>query len=34
LRRITRTDRLINFIVYRLYGLAEEEVAIVEENRP
>lgn len=30
LRRIARTDRLIDFIVYRLYGLAEEEIAIVE----
>ncbi len=30
LRRITRTDRLIDFIVYRLYGLTEGEVAVVE----
>jgi len=29
-----RIARLIDFIVYRLYGLTEEEVAIVEENRP
>lgn len=30
LQRIASTDRLINLIVYRLYGLTEEEVAIVE----
>ena len=30
LARITATDRLINLIVYRLYGLTEEEVAVVE----
>lgn len=28
--RIGNTDRLIDLIVYRLYGLSEEEVAIVE----
>ncbi len=28
--RIGRTDRLIDQIVYRLYGLTEEEIAIVE----
>ena len=33
LRRIARTDRLIDFIVYRLYGLTEEEVAVVEGTR-
>jgi hypothetical protein len=27
---IARTDRLIDFIVYRLYGLTEEEVAVVK----
>jgi hypothetical protein len=32
LERIARTDRLIDLIVYRLYGLTEEEVAIVEES--
>jgi len=30
LKRIASTDRLIDLIVYRLYGLTEEEVAIVE----
>jgi hypothetical protein len=30
LERIAWTDRLIDLIVYRLYGLTEEEVAIVE----
>lgn len=30
LERIASTDRLIDLIVYRLYGLTEEEVAIVE----
>ena len=28
--RIAATDRLIDLIVYRLYGLTEEEVAVVE----
>jgi len=27
---MTATDRLIDLVVYRLYGLAEEEVGIVE----
>ena len=31
--RIAATNRLIDLIVYRLYGLTEEEVAIVEEPR-
>ena len=30
LHRIACTDRLVDFIVYRLYGLTEEEVAVVE----
>ena len=30
LARIAATDRLIDLIVYRLYGLTEEEVAVVE----
>jgi type I restriction-modification system DNA methylase subunit len=30
LERTEKTDRLIDLIVYRLYGLTEEEVAIVE----
>ena len=30
LDRIAATDRLIDLIVYRLYGLTEEEVAVVE----
>ena len=33
LQRIASTDRLIDLIVYRLYGLTEEEVAIVESSR-
>ena len=28
--RIEETDRLIDQVVYRLYGLTEEEIAIVE----
>jgi len=32
LRCIARTDRLIDFIVYRLYGLMEKEVIIVENQ--
>lgn len=32
LARIEATDRLIDLIIYRLYGLTEEEVAIVEET--
>jgi hypothetical protein len=30
--RITCTDRLIDPIVYKLYGLSDEEIAIVEGN--
>ena len=30
--RIERTDRLIDQIVYRLYGLTEEEIKIVQET--
>ncbi len=30
--RIMRTDELIDQIVYRLYGLTEEEIGIVEGN--
>jgi hypothetical protein len=30
MRRIQRTDRLIDQVVYQLYGLTEEEVAVVE----
>ena len=33
LHRIASTDRLIDLIVYQLYGLTEEEVAIVEGSR-
>jgi hypothetical protein len=32
LERIASTDRLIDLIVYGLYGLTEEEVAVVEGN--
>jgi hypothetical protein len=32
LARIAATDRLIDLIVYRLYGLTEEEVAVVESR--
>ena len=28
--RIGRTDALIDQVVYRLYGLTEEEIAVVE----
>ncbi len=28
--RLARTDRLIDRVVYRLYGLTDEEIAIVE----
>jgi hypothetical protein len=31
--RIAATDRLIDLIVYRLYGLTADEVAVVEEGR-
>jgi len=27
---LERTDRLIDAVVYRLYGLTEEEIAVVE----
>ena len=30
--RIERTDQLIDAVVYRLYGLNEEEIGIVEGN--
>jgi hypothetical protein len=30
IERIASTDRLIDQIVYRLYGLTEEEIAVVE----
>jgi len=30
--RIRRTDELIDQIVYRLYGLTEEEIAVVEAS--
>lgn len=34
-RKIERTDALIDQIVYKLYGLTEEQLAIVEgESRP
>jgi type I restriction-modification system DNA methylase subunit len=32
LRKIELTDRLIDLIVYRLYGLTDEEIAIVESR--
>jgi len=32
LARIEATDRLIDWIVYRLYGLTEEEIAVVEDR--
>jgi len=28
--RLARTDRLIDQVVYRLYGLTEEEIRVVE----
>ncbi|MHC1593979.1 MAG: hypothetical protein ACXQT2_01550 [Methanotrichaceae archaeon] len=31
LARIEETDRLIDPIVYKLYGLTEEEIGIVEQ---
>ncbi|GAI09521.1 unnamed protein product, partial [marine sediment metagenome] len=31
-RRIEMTDRLIDQIVYKLYGLTEKEIGIVEES--
>jgi len=30
MRRIERTDRLIDLVVYRLYGLTEQDIALVE----
>ena len=33
LERIEKTDELIDAIVYRLYGLTEEEIRIVEGNK-
>jgi hypothetical protein len=30
--RIAATDRLIDLIIYRLYGLTDEEIALVESN--
>ena len=30
--QIERTDRLIDQVVYRLYGLTEEEIALVERS--
>ena len=29
-QRLAATDRLIDQVVYRLYGLTEEEIAVVE----
>jgi hypothetical protein len=31
--RIRQTDELIDATVYRLYGLTEEEIGIVEGNK-
>ena len=31
--RIRQTDELIDAVVYRLYGLTEEEIGIVEGNK-
>ena len=33
-QRLAATDRLIDQVVYRLYGLTEEEIRIVEGERP
>ena len=33
-RQIEATDRQIDQLVYELYGLSEEEIAIVEEATP
>ena len=30
--RLARTDKLIDHVVYRLYGLTEEEIRVVEEK--
>ncbi|MBI4539959.1 MAG: hypothetical protein HY704_10680 [Gemmatimonadetes bacterium] len=32
LRQLELTDRLIDLLVYRLYGLTDEEIRIVEER--
>lgn len=32
--RLGATDRLIDLVVYRLYGLTPEEVAVVEGQAP
>lgn len=32
-KRLRKTDRLIDQIVYKLYGLTEEEIGIVESNK-
>jgi hypothetical protein len=32
-RQIDATDKKIDYIVYELYGLTEEEIAIVEEKK-
>jgi hypothetical protein len=31
MEKIKRTDELIDAVVYRLYGLTDEEIRIVEE---
>ena len=33
-RQIAATDRQIDWLVYELYGLSEEEIKIVEEETP
>ena len=32
--KIAATDRLIDQIVYRLYGLTDKEIQVVEGERP
>ena len=32
--KLSATDRLIDLIVYKLYGLTEEEIAVVEGRNP
>ena len=32
-RQIDATDKQIDNLVYELYGLTDEEIAIVQENR-
>ena len=32
-RQIAATDRATDVLVYELYGLSDEEIAIVEESR-